>query len=599
MVGVPGRSKACVTCRKRRKGCDFGRPTCAQCRKHELQCGGYESQRVFVVSTPEARQPGYSAGDSSGASSSQKQASSSPHSWSRPRASKAHRRICPANNVWPTVTNLQQLSRPEDERRCIDLFWETYFPSGRPIPHPAIRSYTCTWTETARNSWQDEDTLRFALWANSLLMAGRRHQEEWMVRESSKMYGKALAELRKSLSASRGVNKEASIATVKLLSMFEALVQQEQSSSQPTDWQRHNAGELALFVARKPESHQDGDAHYIFADERVEMALSSILQRKKLVLSDPSWKTVPWKVTPKNLKDVLVDVLVDMPGLVEEFDAMIQSLRDLESHITSSAQQDAAVISAATLRDGFLQKCWEGDRQLLDWSQRVFQLPKQPPHTASGYTNLHSQNRQRCDSLRQEERPLKLGCQPPPGDCTTKTSKDGLDNHGQDLVIQIAQVHGMSLYWTTALVLYTMMQAASNLCLSFEPRPIKIPVDSSPTRLAPGQEVPFFVDRLNPLSHANKLVDALSILLQPSARLYGQRSAALPLEVALQYVEIIPSIGAGSTGNDANLTVFRIRNLHGVALGDSKAVESGNGISREQILVKLQRLKKQLDKGFA
>ncbi|KAK4207284.1 Sterigmatocystin biosynthesis regulatory protein [Rhypophila decipiens] len=483
MVGVPGRSKACVTCRKRRKGCDFGRPTCAQCRKHELQCGGYESQRVFVVSTPEARQPGYSAGDTS----------------------KAHRRICPANNVWPTVTNLQQLSRPEDERRCIDLFWETYFPSGRPIPHPAIRSYTCTWTETARNSWQDEDTLRFALWANSLLMAGRRHQEEWMVRESSKMYGKALAELRKSLSASRGVNKEASIATVKLLSMFEALVQQEQSSSQPTDWQRHNAGELALFVARKPESHQDGDAHYIFADERVEMALSSILQRKKLVLSDPSWKTVPWKVTPKNLKDVLVDVLVDMPGLVEEFDAMIQSLRDLESHITSSAQQDAAVISAATLRDGFLQKCWEGDRQLLDWSQH------------------------------------------------------GLDNHGQDLVIQIAQVHGMSLYWTTALVLYTMMQAASNLCLSFEPRPIKIPVDSSPTRLAPGQEVPFFVDRLNPLSHANKLVDALSILLQPSARLYGQRSAALPLEVALH----------------------------------------GNGISREQILVKLQRLKKQLDKGFA
>jgi hypothetical protein len=121
------------------------------------------------------------------------------------------------------MTHFRLLVRPEDERRWIDLFWEAYFPSGRPIPTSASRSYTCTWTETARKSYSEDDSLRYALWANCLLMTGRRHGAVWMLREGSKLYGQALAYLRRSLEMSHGARRDALIATVKLLSLFEVL----------------------------------------------------------------------------------------------------------------------------------------------------------------------------------------------------------------------------------------------------------------------------------------------------------------------------------------------------------------------------------------
>ncbi|KXX75960.1 Sterigmatocystin biosynthesis regulatory protein [Madurella mycetomatis] len=424
MVGVPGRSKACLTCRRRKKGCNLEKPTCGQCKKAGLTCEGYSTQAVFVVSTPRNRQIGYSVPISSRTSES---------SWQRTRR----------NTVSSDMTTHRLLARPEAERRCIDLFWEVYFPSGRPIPPSAARSYTCTWTETARSLYREDSSLRYALGANCLLITGRRHQATWMLREGARLYGKALADLRRSLGASQGPRRDALIATVKLLCMFEAFSQQGDGgvADEPQDWQRHIAGELALFIARTPAAHIDGDAHHVFADERVEMALSAVLRRKRLVLSNAEWKSIPWQEIPKNLKDILVDVLVDMPGLVEDFDNM---------RLCTDANKQAA------LRLELVQKCWDHDRQLLAW----------------------------LDLLRQVV---------------------------EDLVIHVAQVHGMSLFWTTSLILYSIFRMASE----------------------PQADLP---ERTDPTYYACKLAEAITILLHPRAGLYGQQSAALPLEVALQYI---------------------------------------------------------------
>ncbi|KAK4155283.1 Sterigmatocystin biosynthesis regulatory protein [Chaetomidium leptoderma] len=438
MVGVPGRSKACITCRKRRKGCDLQKPACTQCQKAGLDCAGYDAPRVFVVSTPSRRHAGYSV-SAAASHTTQNQLSSS--------------------NV--TNTNLRLLSRPEDERRCIDVFWEAYYPSGRPIPVSAWRSYMCAWTETARKLYREDDSLRYALWANCLLITGRRHGEEWMLREGSKVYGKALVDLRRSLGVSHRAKGDALIATVKLLSMFEASSRGHEGQRADTsqDWQRHHAGELAMFIARTPVAHTGGDAHHIFADERVDMALSSALRRKQFVLGTPEWKSVPWKETPKNLKDVLVDVLVDIPGLVVDFDNM--------RLCTEASRQ-------AELRLELVQKCWEDDRQLLSWLNAV---------------------------------------------CGQNNTNPGVPNPGRqrDIVTHVARVHGMVLYWTMCLVLYSILRAAS----------------------APEADLPA---RTDPLHHARHIAEAIPILLEPSAGLYGQQSAALPLEIAIQYtMDMSPS----------------------------------------------------------
>lgn len=253
--------------------CTQEKPACSQCKRAGIECGGYDQSRVFVVSTPTTRRAGYrSAPHASAGSSWQRGFSEAPSSPSNEVA----------NNI---MANSTLLGRPESERRWIDLFWEAYFPAGKPIPAPVSRSYTCSWTNTARKLYEGDHSLRYALWANALLMTGRLKGAEWMLREGSRMYGRALAGLRKSLETPQTAKRDAVIATVKLVSMFEAYSRQgsgkeSEGDDQPLpplpsqNWQRHCAGELALFVARTPEAHVEGDSHQVFADERVEMVSS-------------------------------------------------------------------------------------------------------------------------------------------------------------------------------------------------------------------------------------------------------------------------------------------------------------------------------------
>ncbi|KUJ10559.1 uncharacterized protein LY89DRAFT_740268 [Mollisia scopiformis] len=51
MVGVPGKSKGCHTCRRRRVKCDLGQPNCARCTKIGKVCEGYERGLVFLNRT--------------------------------------------------------------------------------------------------------------------------------------------------------------------------------------------------------------------------------------------------------------------------------------------------------------------------------------------------------------------------------------------------------------------------------------------------------------------------------------------------------------------------------------------------------------------
>lgn len=196
-------------------------------------------------------------------------------------------------------------------------------------------------------------------------------------------------------------------------------------------------------------------------------ALSAILQRKRLVLGAPEWKSIPWQKIPKDFKDILVDVLVDMPRLVEDYDSM---------------KLCADVSKRAALEVELEQKCWEHHQQLLTWVGLLSRLI----------------------------------------DASKESSGEARE---EDLVIHIAQVHGMALYWTTSLVLYTILRSVSKM----------------------HGDLPA---RTDPMHHARNLTTALGILLQPSAGLYGQQNAALLLEIALEYT------GTRSTASTESEALF-------------------------------------------
>lgn len=51
-------------------------------------------------------------------------------------------------------------------------------------------------------------------------------------------------------------------------------------------------------------------------------AIAACLSTKRTFLADPSWITVPWSEKPKSPKDELVDILVQIPGLLEDVEAL-------------------------------------------------------------------------------------------------------------------------------------------------------------------------------------------------------------------------------------------------------------------------------------
>lgn len=69
-------------------------------------------------------------------------------------------------------------------------------------------------------------------------------------------------------------------------------------------------------------------------------------------MSDSNWKTVPWRSTPKMPKDLIVDILLETTGLLEDYD-------------TLKAQSDPELRDV--LRRELVQKCWALESELAIW----------------------------------------------------------------------------------------------------------------------------------------------------------------------------------------------------------------------------------------
>jgi hypothetical protein len=92
-----------------------------------------------------------------------------------------------------------------------------------------------------------------------------------------------------------------------------------------------------------------------------------VLHRKKSWLSDPSWKKIPWRHTKKTPKDTLTDIVIEIPGVLEEIDrfqlsrcgqnsraslhdpAIQARIQDLENELNGWYQQNNPIISSERL----------------------------------------------------------------------------------------------------------------------------------------------------------------------------------------------------------------------------------------------------------
>ncbi|CVK98724.1 uncharacterized protein FPRN_04035 [Fusarium proliferatum] len=330
MVGVPGRSKACHTCKSRKLGCDQLRPWCRRCTRAGLSCGGYDRLPIFVNST----QDGNSA--------------LSARSYSPRHASEQTAVSTPLLDL--------SLERTAAESKYLFLYWRFLLPNnGQLFPLQATRHSTTGWIQIVQYLAQNDAGVRTGLLANALALVGQKTEQFSVVMEACNMYTKALQTLAQSL---RHIKPEETtedhrLMTSALLAAFELLQVSDgrQSWLHGMTWLRHSAGQKAIILARGPEGYKEGSAHQLFADGRLHLIYPNIHERKRSVFNTPEWKSIPWSTLAKNPKDELVDILLEIPGLLE----------DLERRSAHETQQ-------GSLYAQLQERCRICDESLRNWS---------------------------------------------------------------------------------------------------------------------------------------------------------------------------------------------------------------------------------------
>jgi hypothetical protein len=190
MVGVPGRSKGCSTCRKRKKGCDRKRPICTQCSVAGLECGGYDRERVFLNhnqrTTASAVNVVY-----------RKDPTGTGHT---PRSAT-------------DVALSHKLAQSAYVEKYISIFLSKYLPANRTSTVECSVS-SRDWIEIAHELHTSEKGIQLSLLSLGLFAAGETQY-------GLQSYSRALRKLQATLCNTRHAQHGSILATCKLLSLFE------------------------------------------------------------------------------------------------------------------------------------------------------------------------------------------------------------------------------------------------------------------------------------------------------------------------------------------------------------------------------------------
>ncbi|KAG8164676.1 hypothetical protein KVR01_004951 [Diaporthe batatas] len=396
MVGVPGRSKACLTCRKRKKGCDYQRPECTQCMKAGIQCGGYERERIFVHSTASSQRAVVEARETNPAA---RKLDSPPSRGGQPSSlALTHRRH--SKDEATEITLSGSLSRTASEEKYISLFWDSFLPKSRD------RSASREWARSSQHLFRTEPALRSAVLAVSLGMLGERENCRWMKENGLKAYGRALLEETVALRSPSRVKSDAVLLATKFMTTYEMLFGARTGNllELAHRWRSHNLGSLAIMETRTPLSAIEGHGHHIFLDSRLFWIIDGLKRRKRTPLSRDDWKTIPWSKHPKSTKDLLLDILVEIPGVLEDID----NCEGLESHERKREEYRRLVAVSLGLHT-----------ELESWYDAM------PPERR--YAGAH-----------------------------------GLGTGDEQVIEELPEMYTMLLYWATCLYLYSAMRVHSD-----------------------------------------------------------------------------------------------------------------------------------------
>lgn len=175
---MPRRSNGCISCKTRHVKCDEQHPTCQRCEKAGMACKGY-IQMTFIDEKPRLEH-------ALAISRSQQEEHET-----RRKSSLLFHTHTKIQNQAPKVARELPLTAFRDPM-IITFLMSKLFEGRLPKAHPQGGDVEKIWIQEAFRNSEPSHTL----YSLAYIVFGQAHQEEKVIEDSRKLYGRGLSDLR-------------------------------------------------------------------------------------------------------------------------------------------------------------------------------------------------------------------------------------------------------------------------------------------------------------------------------------------------------------------------------------------------------------------
>jgi hypothetical protein len=231
----------------------------------------------------------------------------------------------------PLIYQQAKLSKEASESALFGSFLDLYTPehSGTTRHNPSTRH----WAENVLTLSNSSNTLRNALRAVSLSCLASRDGNKLLSHQGAEAYGQSLLQLNTTLRDHETAAKSESVLSASLLLAFYeqfCCFNFRNPSTKAMSWIAHTEGITGILQMRGPEAHTSADALHLLRISRPSQLQYALAFHKTSPFASEQWCTIPWRSLPKTEKDLLYDILFQIPGGLEKADmARSQNLKRL------------------------------------------------------------------------------------------------------------------------------------------------------------------------------------------------------------------------------------------------------------------------------
>ncbi|KAK4953345.1 hypothetical protein LTR10_009054 [Elasticomyces elasticus] len=327
-------NRGCQDCRRRKKGCDFLRPTCSRCQRLGIKCT-YEEKKFTFVAT---------AGPS-GRTSTPKEISRS----STPKP--------PFALASPSQSSLAET---DHDLQTVAAFWSIYLPHEDPALDGSIGGVlSAPWIPAVRNLAQTDSVLRTALEACAFTGFGWVIDNRAFVRRGLLLYGQALKRTNEALRDANEVQTDATLACCRVLSLFEMLNRGQASGgqSQVQDWQAHVDGTCRIIRMRGRGRHEAGHGLALYDGVRMTAIIQGMARRKP-----NAFTLLDWTPPRTSIRDDLFELAALLPGILQQMDMLGDEMLQNRDNLMAPQQlQHGQMLVEQCIKIGVQLREWEAN----------------------------------------------------------------------------------------------------------------------------------------------------------------------------------------------------------------------------------------------